>query len=185
LRETVLTKRYARGLIDAATPEEDNALLCRQMQVLSAVSREVGSFVPGLSDERIHLSRRISAAESCADVMKLGPHVRGLLMILVEHRRAQLIPMVASAVCAMISEREGRARADLVVADRSLADKIKTQLEELLSRATDQEVLCDVKVDPGLICGFKVKLGDMRYDASLAGRIDSLEKSLHSKDKEL
>ena len=184
MNENVLAKRYARGFIGAAIPAEKADDLLRQMRSLALAATEVRGFVLALADERVDLSRRLSVAESSAAILKLGSSATNLLRLLVRNRRAQLIALVAHTAVEMISEREGKSRADLFVADESFSGEIKSGVEKMLSDAIDRDVSCDVKVDPGLIGGFKVKLGDVIYDASLAGRLSRMETALRAKGKE-
>lgn len=185
MRERSLAKRYARGLVEASLAGEGADELVRQMQALDVACRMAMGFVRGLSDERIELAKRIKAAENIAKAMGFGPFVTGLLLLLVKNRRARLIPFVASAAIDIISMREGKAMAELSVAGEEIAVEVKARTEEMLSRATNKKVTCEVRIDPGIIGGFRLKLDDFLYDASMAGRLERMKKALYSKDKEL
>ncbi|MFA4974201.1 MAG: F0F1 ATP synthase subunit delta, partial [bacterium] len=167
MRERSLAKRYARGIVEAAlSGEGDLDEIVRQMQALDVACREAKGFVKGLSDDRIKVAKRLEAVKSIAKTMGLGPFVTGLLLLLVKNRRARIIPMVASEAVDIISLREGKATAELSVAEDGIAAEVKARTEEILSHATNRKVTCDVRIDPGIIGGFRLKLDDFIYDAS-------------------
>ncbi len=185
MRERALARRYAKGLVEAALADEGAEELVRQMRALDVACREAKGFVKGLSDERVKVAKRVEAAKNTAEAMGLRSFVTRLLLLLVKNRRARLIPMMASEAIDIISLREGKATAELSVAGEEIAAEVKARAEEMLSHATNRKVTCDVRIDPGIIGGFRLKLDDFLYDASMAGRLERMKKSLCSKDKEL
>jgi F-type H+-transporting ATPase subunit delta len=51
-----------------------------------------------------------------------------------------------------------------------------TQIEEVVKQATKGEVILSAKVDPELIGGFILKVGDKQFDTSLSSKLNKLRK---------
>jgi F-type H+-transporting ATPase subunit delta len=102
-----------------------------------------------------------------------------LLELLNDKRRLDLLPQIASKYHAFLNERKHIVTAKLVcsdpLGDKSLAD-IKARLGEHLGKKLD----LDVSVDPSLLGGFLLKLGDQVIDGSIKAKLRAIEKTLLS-----
>ncbi len=56
----------------------------------------------------------------------------------------------------------------------------EARLQEQLEARTGQKLRLDVTVDPSLIGGIVVRIGDTVYDGSLRYRLDALRTQLHT-----
>ncbi|MBN1282562.1 MAG: F0F1 ATP synthase subunit delta [Proteobacteria bacterium] len=181
LKERSLARRYARGLVDAAA---GLAGLAEQMSSLAEACGSVPGLVRALSDERRSFAARSKMASACAKEIGLSREAESAVLLMIKKGRAKLIPLVAEEAVEMIFRIEGKQRAKLRVAEASLAGDIRSRVEGALSASTGMKVECDVDVDPSLMAGFDVRLGDMHFDASAAGRLSRLRGVLYSHDKE-
>ena len=100
-----------------------------------------------------------------------------LINLLADKRRLDILPFIESNYQLLLNERKNVVSADLVcseqLADDSIAN-IKAQLTEHLGKKLD----LNVSVDPSLIGGVVLKLGDQVIDGSLRGRLNQIEKTL-------
>jgi F-type H+-transporting ATPase subunit delta len=71
----------------------------------------------------------------------------------------------------------GRVRAVVTVSDRLSADAERS-LTEKLGAILKKEVRIAVSVDPNILGGLVVRIGDTVFDASLDGQLRSLHKSV-------
>jgi F-type H+-transporting ATPase subunit delta len=69
-------------------------------------------------------------------------------------------------------------RAKAVVADEALSEEVSTRIKKILEDVLKQPAHCDSKVDPSLIGGVVLKIGDIVYDASVSGRMKKLKDAL-------
>jgi F-type H+-transporting ATPase subunit delta len=51
-----------------------------------------------------------------------------------------------------------------------------SQIEAVVKEATKGEVILTTQVDPSLIGGFILKVGDKQFDTSLSGKLNKLKK---------
>ena len=96
-----------------------------------------------------------------------------------DKRRLELLPFIESSYRSLLNAKKNILAATLScsepLADSSVAN-IKAQLTEHLGKKLELEV----KVDPSLIGGVVLKIGDQVIDGSLKGKLKSIEKALIS-----
>jgi len=177
-----LANRFAQALADAVLSPGSGA-------EPAAISAELHSFVTivGSAPELNHilLSPAVANSRKRAVVGRLGESisltrlVRNFLYVLIDRRRANLLPEVAAAFDAVIDERMGRVRAEVRSA-APLADAQKQELENTLSQVTGKRVRCDFHVDDSLIGGVIARIGSTVYDGSVRTQLQSMQQLLMS-----
>ena len=81
---------------------------------------------------------------------------------------------------ALFEKMQGQDVATVVTAvplNASLEKKILKQLKGI----TGREVVIENEIDPGLIGGFILKMGDLEYNASFANKLGNLKRELVKK----
>lgn len=78
----------------------------------------------------------------------------------------------------MAEEFERMAHVKAQVANPSLVSTIKDRIEKILSDTLKKKVVCETRVDPSLIGGAIVKIGDIVVDASVVGRLERMKEDL-------
>jgi F-type H+-transporting ATPase subunit delta len=99
------------------------------------------------------------------------------VMVVVEKRRQGLLVEMAAAYRALVDERMGRVRVDVTIShapDETLEKEIRRALE----KRTGREVIPAFTVDPELLGGMVVHLGDEILDSSVRSRMAGLRRRL-------
>lgn len=102
--------------------------------------------------------------------------VLSLMDILVDNKRGRLIEAVAENFITLYNNSTGAVEAIVTTAiplDTDLEKKVFAKVKELTG-ASDVSLIN--KVDPALIGGFVLRVGDMQYDASIANNFEQLKK---------
>ena len=102
-----------------------------------------------------------------------------LIKILVEYGRLSLLPDVAAAFEALKAQDEGVLDAEITAAVALPDAEVKALVEKLHSRF-GKKIEASVKVDPELIGGIKIIVGDTVIDASVRGQLQDLAYALQS-----
>lgn len=103
--------------------------------------------------------------------------VKQFVATLLENNRLMLLPEIARQYEALKSQAEGVTEA-LVSSAFPLSDAEVADLTGTLSKRYDKTVRLTVSVDPELIGGVRVKIGDDVIDASVRGKLNELAASL-------
>ncbi len=102
-----------------------------------------------------------------------------LLELLLDKRRITLVPAVEREFHQLLNARKNIVSASLICADK-LSDSALADIKARLAEHVGSHLELDVKVDPKLIGGVVLKLGDQVIDGSLKGKLASLERMLLS-----
>jgi len=95
----------------------------------------------------------------------------------VQHRRQMLIPEIAEEYLNLVDEAEGRIHARVTVA-RETDDAGRTAIAGQLSRMFGKEVVPHISVDPAIMGGVVVHVGDTVLDGSVRKRLASLRRRM-------
>jgi F-type H+-transporting ATPase subunit delta len=114
-----------------------------------------------------------SAIESEPDV------VRSLLILLLESDRIALVPQIALAFGDLVDQREGIAKARITTAV-PLDEPARRELVRRLERESGRKLRATFAVDPTLIGGAKVQVGDHLIDSSVQAQLIALGRQLAS-----
>jgi F-type H+-transporting ATPase subunit delta len=101
-------------------------------------------------------------------------HFLRFLQTLVRKRRQMLIPQIATEYDKLLDIHEGRLHANVTVArEASAADT--TRIAEQLSRLMGKNVVPHMNVNPAILGGVVVKIGDTVMDGSVRRRLARLK----------
>lgn len=167
---------YARALVEVATAED----------VLDRVDDELFTFAQAVSgnaelrerlvDERLGAAQRL---EIVNDLLGARAHPQTLAAVsyVVQSGRARQIGEIAGTV----SQLAASSRSQSVALVRSAVELDAGQRERLaaaLGKATGKEVSVKVVVDPQVVGGLVVSLGDEVIDGSIARRLAQMRTAL-------
>ena len=176
MRETTIARNYAETLLALAGKAND---LRGWGSMITDIADAMGSN-PTL---RLFLeSPRVGATEknavlSAAFTDKMPRNFLRFLQSLVTHRRQMLIPEIASEYLDLVDAAEGRMHARVTVAREASSDETSA-ITQQLSRMFGKEVIPHLTVDPGIMGGVIVHVGDTVLDGSVRKRLLSLRRRM-------
>jgi len=97
--------------------------------------------------------------------------IRNFLFVIADHRRTQLIPEIITTFQQVLRQRQGVAEADISSAVELTAAQ-KKELAATLARLTGKKIEPKYSLDPALLGGAVVRIGDTIYDGSLRSRLN-------------
>lgn len=110
-----------------------------------------------------------------------GPHLDlvtlRFLDLVVDKRRESVLETVEFAFRKIAEEKQGVQKA-LVTSAIPLTDSDKARTVAVLEKMTGKRVLLEEKIDPSIIGGLVVRVGDRVFDGSLKGSLEQLGRSL-------
>ena len=137
------------------------------------------------SDATLHgflESPRIAAEQKSAVLSKaLGDRVPRVFLLflhsLVKNRRQMLIPQIASEYDTLLDASNGIVHARVTVS-RETPDSERDAIARQLSRSVGKTVVPHLEVDPSILGGIVVRIGDTVMDGSLRRRLGLLRRRM-------
>jgi F-type H+-transporting ATPase subunit delta len=174
-RQSRLARVYAEALLAAAlkTKEADGAedVGAELLSFVRAVDTrpEVAAFL-----ESPAVGKKVKGAALTHALGGASALLRGLIGVLVQNNRLHLLRAVTAAYLQLLDARAGRVPVK-VTAAVALSDEQKAALvASLRPLLNNQEPILNVRVDPDLLGGLVVQVGDSVIDTSVRSRIQAL-----------
>lgn len=124
---------------------------------------------------------RVKEKEALLEQLEVGnssPALRNFYRVLCRRERLGLLPGILAQYHALCLEAENAAEGELRCA-RPMAREETERLSRALCRIHGKSRIdLRVEVDPSLLGGFVLKLGDVTYDKSVRGMLNGLRRSL-------
>ena len=176
MRDTTIARNYAETLLVLATRAEDLRGWGKMLTDVATAMRENPTL-------RLFLeSPRVSAAQKSDVIGKALTDRMPRLMLrfiqtMIMHRRQMLIPAVAEEYLNLVDEAEGRIHARVTVA-KETDDGERDAIAQHLSRMFGKQVVPHLTVDPSIMGGVVVHVGDTVLDGSVKKRLASLRRKM-------
>jgi F-type H+-transporting ATPase subunit delta len=174
MRPSTTARRYADATFAVARRDNDVQGWLRdlQMAVDTVTQPDIANF---FRDPKVSREEKIETVGRTFQSMR--PHVVNLLRILAARDRVHLLPTILQELSTLDREARGILEARVTVArsiDQREQDEVRRRLEQLTGKTV--EVRTDV--DPSILGGIVVRMGDRLIDASVAGRLQRLRQEL-------
>ena len=108
---------------------------------------------------------------------RLDGHGRNLVQVLIQNQRLELVPQIRSLYEALRRDHEGVVEARIVSALPMGDDQVR-QVLAALEKKYSRKVNATVEIDPALIGGARIVVGDKVIDATVRGRLDAMAAAL-------
>jgi F-type H+-transporting ATPase subunit delta len=171
---STIARPYAAALFQASTAA-DGAQLVAQLDTLAGIARDPGlrqfAADPRVSDEQVFgVVTGIAGTD-------LSPKLRNLLSTVIDNGRLSVLPEIASQFRMLVNDRGGIADAQVVSAFPLDANQ-QAGLAKVLEKRFGRQLKVAVTVDPTLIGGVRVTVGDEVLDTSVVARLEQMRAAL-------
>ncbi|GAA0605273.1 F0F1 ATP synthase subunit delta [Virgibacillus siamensis] len=176
MSEAVVANRYADALFQIANEQGKTEQLMEEFDVLGEIFRTNHELNAFLEHPRVSNSRK---KQFIGDVFNdFSVNVKNTLKILVERHRTEVIPSIIDHYIKLMNDAKGIAEAT-VYSVRELSDDEREQLEKTFAkRLNKQMVKLQNVVDPSVLGGVKVRVGNSIYDGTISGKLQRLERNI-------
>lgn len=177
-----VTRRYTHGLYAAAKNQDAieavDASLHRLVQTLQAIPRLKTILEHPVihREDKLSLLRQVFGAD-------LHPLVERFVAVALERKRASYLSAVGAEFHRQADAAKGRTEV-LVESALPLTPEQEKHLAEQLSRALQQQATPVITVQPELIAGYRVRVGNRVMDATVRGALRQFEVRLAARGAE-
>ena len=167
--------RYAKAILDLANSKGVAEAVNNDMKSIASTienNSELNDFIQNPTT-RVEV-KESALLEVFADVNGV---TKGLFHLLFENKRFEILDAIAAEYSKVFDEGNGIEVAKVTTAipmDAALEAKVLAKIETL----SDKKITIENIVDPSIIGGFILTIGDKQYNASIANRLQVLRKEL-------
>ncbi|NVY95640.1 F0F1 ATP synthase subunit delta [Lactobacillus sp. DCY120] len=176
LNNVEVGRRYARALFDYAQENGKEQAVLEELQILQQVYEQVPSLGAILTDARLTLTEKQALLKKLQQ--KFSKIIQVFLQLLLDYRRLNALPEIVAAYLKLFDEKT----ATYAVTVTSAVTLDQDQLHELQAavkqRFHAQTVVVQTQIDPEIIGGIIIRVGDQVIDGSIRTRIKQLNQAL-------
>lgn len=170
-----LAARYAKSLVDIAVEQNSLEETLKDMQLLDAICKQSRDFVTMMRSPVIKGDKKLSIVDAVL-AGRVSVLTTTFLKLLINKGRESFLDEVAEAFIIQYRAYKGIRMAKLITAapvDASVVDIIRTKIEAAYQGAT---INIETAVDPSLLGGFILDMGDKQLDTSIVRDLNEIKK---------
>lgn len=172
-----VARPYAEAVFRLALESKDLSQWSKILQIAAEIAQ----------DDQIKLligNPLVSAMQLSELILEIGgkkftQEARNFIKLMVENKRMHVMPQVMELFEQLKAQHEGVLEAKIITAfklEGGQLNKLVTDLEKKFNRKVEAQV----SVDPEIIGGVKVEIGDEIFDASVRGKLEAMTIALKS-----
>lgn len=169
--------QYANALADIALAQGAAAPALKQLADFGGVYSDSAELRNFLASPAVDREAKHGVIEKLVARLGASKILRNFLFVIADHRRTQILPEIIAAFQDVVRQRQGIAEAEISSAVELSAAQ-KTEFASTLERLTGKRVEAKYSLQPALLGGAVVRIGDTIYDGSLRNRLNELRTRL-------
>ncbi|MCG8468552.1 MAG: ATP synthase F1 subunit delta [Gemmatimonadetes bacterium] len=173
---TAVSRNYAAALFELAGRDGSEALYGELIQAIGAAYEESESLRHFLGAPSVGLDKKKRMVSSALGEDAPELFVR-FLKVMLDRRRQGTLPGVASDYRDLLDKQAGRVRADVTLPFEA-DDAVRGQVLDALERRFEKKVIPEFHVDPKILGGVIIRIGDELMDASVRRQLEQLRHEL-------
>jgi F-type H+-transporting ATPase subunit delta len=176
MRESTIARNYAEALLELGQKDGDLAKWGRLIDQMADAMTSDAKLAGFLASPRIAASEKNRLLGQALEG-QVPPTFLKFLQALVRNRRQLLIPQVATEFHALVDVVENRVHAAVTVA-REASEADQKLIAERLSKIVGKQVVPHFFVNPAVLGGLVVRVGDTVMDGSVRKRLARLKSQM-------
>lgn len=175
MKDTTLAIRYAKAYIELALSRD------QLEQAVEGAKAAAGFFDASPEARQVLASPLVPAsdkAEALSRALGQGIPVQAqeFVRFVIDKGRGEFLPEILHQVGVLYEGIRGIRHAEAVSAVEMTPGQIEELSVRLKALTGAEQIVLHARVDPSLLGGVRVKVGDVVWDGSLSGRLEELKK---------
>jgi F-type H+-transporting ATPase subunit delta len=177
LRSETVARNYAEALFQLAERSGNTERYVDLLDAIAAAVEQTPQVQAVLMSPKVPKPRK---AQILAGAVREAPREFGLFLeAMVKRGRQHLLREIATEYLKLLDQKLDRVRAGVTVA-RTPDERLKSTIQELLSKQLGKHVIPAFTVDPEILGGTIVRVGERVLDGSVRRRMTKLRRQLLS-----
>jgi F-type H+-transporting ATPase subunit delta len=169
--------QYANALADIALAQGAAEPALKQLADFGAIYAESAELRNFLASPAVDREAKHDVLEKLVARLGASKILRNFLFVIVDHGRTHILPEIVAAFQDVVRQRQGIAEAEIFTAIELSAAQ-KAEFAFTLERLTGKRIEAKYAIEPALLGGALVRIGDAIYDGSLRHGLDEMRARL-------
>lgn len=175
MKGTKAASRYAQALLDLSIEQNQLEQVYADMITFAQAVKETKEFQLFLNNPVINSSKKKDVLTAVfPDFAQL---TSSFIALVTANRRENLLPFIAASFIEQYKAHKGIVEVTVLTASR-LDDTVREQILAKIKPSIKVDIELREEIDPELIGGFVVEMGDVRIDASVSSQLNNLKQRL-------
>lgn len=174
----LIERRYATALFEVALQTEQVEKFEKEVHQLLQIFQQEKELIEVLQHPHVVQEEKIALLEKIFQE-RISQEILGLLVLMVQKKREEHIQGVLALFLNKVQEAKGVVTV-IVKSAVPLLEEQKEKIEKKLYTSLHKEIQLKIYVDPTLIGGLVLRIGDQWIDRSIAGEINNMKQQLHA-----
>ena len=166
--------RYAKAILNLAKDTKEESAVYEDMQFIAATISENSEFALMLKSPVIKSSQKIKVLNAIF-TGKINQLTLGLFHLLQENKRIEMLASVTKQY-AIIYDFLKHIQVAKVTTAVPLTEEVETLVLAKIASLTGNKANLENLVNPAILGGFILRVGDIQYDASISNYLNELRK---------
>jgi F-type H+-transporting ATPase subunit delta len=177
MKQDHVAKRYAIAVFELAKEQNAIALITEELKVVSEVFENTNLFETYFKHPKVSRDDKKALVKTSFHG-KISDMLLNTLFLLIDKKREGMLFKIIEEFLKLTNDEQGIAEAKVYTA-KPLTDVEKVAFEATFSKVAGKgKLTIDNIVDPELIGGFKVRIGDRIYDGSVLSQLRRIERRM-------
>ncbi len=173
-----IAKRYAKALLEIAEETKKLEKITNDVIFIDSLIRSSRDLQLFLKSPIIKEDKKREILKEIFSDSRVDPVTLKFVMLLVEKKREDILHDIVKVYQQIYDEKMGIVSAEVITAVE-IGDRLKKMVERKILELTGaKKVKATYRVDPSIIGGIVIRVGDTVYDASIKRRIQLLREQL-------
>lgn len=174
MSEIQVASRYAKSLIDLAQERNSVEKIKSDIETFVEVVRKNSELQAVLRNPIIGPDKKFAILNQLFGA-NIDPMILSFFRIVVKKGRSEVLYATGKELLNEYNRRKAIYKATVTSAVPLSAENIQ-EVEKIVREATKGEVILETRVDPNIIGGFILKVGDKQFDTSISSSLNKLKK---------
>jgi len=181
VRQTILARRYAKALFSLGKEQNKIESYSKTLSAIAELYDDGAGVSDALTNPLYPLDARQKVMAKIAEMAKADTIMAAFLNLLVEKKRADILPDIAQEIQIMVDQEENISHG-IVISVIQLDAPLLEKIQETLEKITGKKVILETQVDRSIIGGIVAKVGDLVLDGSIKTQLNGLKESIKGRE---
>ncbi|WP_438972566.1 ATP synthase F1 subunit delta [Polaribacter sp.] len=166
--------RYAKAILNLAKDSNDESAVHEDMQLIAATIADSKEFSIVLESPVIKAADKMNVLKATFS-SKINNITLGLFNLLQENKRIEMLEAIAKQYT-IIYDFDKNTQVAKVTTAVPISPEIEAQVLAKIVALTGEKANLENEVNPSILGGFILRVGDVQYDASISNHLSELKK---------